>query len=128
LKKKKIEINGRIIVIPFASSEVCFISFSELCEEPLGAADYLELSEYFNTLILQAIPRLNSDSQDSAKRFVTLVDALYENKVKLICSAEVRPEELYVDGAGSFEFTRTVSRLIEMQSLEYMNSSHILKD
>jgi len=127
VEEKKIVINSRIIVIPFASNDVCFISFSELCEQPLGAADYLELSGYFSTLILKGIPCLNSDNQDAAKRFVTLVDALYENKVKLICSAEVKPEELYVEGVGSFEFIRTVSRLIEMQSLEYMNSSYILK-
>ena len=101
-----------------------FITFSELCEQPLGPGDYLKIAEVFKTLIVSGIPKINAEKRDIAKRFVTLVDALYDFKAKLICSAEVEPEKLYPDGEGAFEFKRTVSRLMEMQSPHYMSLPH----
>ena len=83
-------------------------------------ADYLRLSHAFQTLILENVPQLGPHNRNEAKRFVTLVDALYETRTKLIMSAEVEPHELYLHGDGVFEFERTASRLIEMRSAEYL--------
>jgi cell division protein ZapE len=91
----------------------------------MGAADYLCIAEHFHTVLLRNIPRLTPRNRDRAWRFTTLVDALYEKKVKLICSAEAPPDRLYVEGDGAFEFQRVVSRLMEMQSPEYLGLDHI---
>ena len=91
-------------------------SFAELCGRPLGPADYLALAEAVDVLILEDVPRLFRASYNEAKRFVTLIDALYEARVRLFVSAAAPPEELYAEGEGSFEFARTASRLVEMQS------------
>ena len=96
-----------------------------MCNQPLGAGDYLALAKQFRVLIVSRIPQLGKDNNDAAKRFITLVDALYEHKVKLICSAEVEPGKLYVEGHGVFEFERAVSRLLEMQSSDYFKLQHI---
>jgi cell division protein ZapE len=93
--------------------------------QPLGSADYTEIAREFSTLIMADIPKLSADKRNEAKRFMTLIDALYEHKVKLICTAEVPAQELYTQGDGVFEFKRTVSRLIEMQSEGYLRSKHI---
>ena len=85
---------------------------------------YLAIAKCFHTLVLASIPRMGPSMRNQAKRFVTLIDALYEAKVNLICSAEAGPNELYIEGDGAFEFERTSSRLIEMQSLEYMALPH----
>jgi len=119
-----LDVHGRAIEIPKVAEGVAMASFSDLCDKPLGAADYLTIAERFNTLLLRGIPRLGPQKRDQAKRFVTLIDALYESKVNLICSAEVPPTELYTEGDGAFEFERTVSRLMEMQSAEYMAKPH----
>ena len=103
------------------------MSFSELCMRPLGAGEYLKIAEIFKTLILSDIPLIDIYNNDAAKRFVTLIDALYEARVKLICSAAAEPDKLYPKGHGKFEFKRTTSRLIEMQSLHYMSLSHVLR-
>jgi cell division protein ZapE len=95
-------------------------SFEELCEQPLGAADYLEIACDFTTVIMADIPRLTEAKRNEAKRFTTLIDALYDHKVNFICTAEVAPQELYTQGDGVFEFQRTISRLIEMQSQSYL--------
>ncbi|PJN95992.1 cell division protein ZapE, partial [Amaricoccus sp. HAR-UPW-R2A-40] len=86
---------------------------------PLGPADYLALAEAVEVLILDDVPCLRASQANEAKRFVTLIDALYEAKVRLIASAETTPESLYLEGTGAFEFARTVSRLSEMRSLDW---------
>jgi cell division protein ZapE len=99
-------------------------SFRRLCGEPRGAADYLAIARTYHTVIVVGIPVMGPDSRNEAMRFVTLIDALYENKVKLFATAAAEPEDLYPAGDGSFEFARTVSRLNEMQSAEYMAEGH----
>jgi cell division protein ZapE len=94
-------------------------SFEELCEAPLGPADYLAIAGEVEVLILEDIPILGRARNNEAKRFVTLVDALYEGKVRLVCSAAAEPEGLYPEGEGAFEFARTASRLHEMRSAEW---------
>jgi cell division protein ZapE len=115
-----LSIHGRRVRIAQATDDVGRASFEELCENPLGAADYLAIAERFDAFFIDAIPRLGWSQNNEAKRFVTLIDALYEAKVRLYCSAMTPPEEIYTEGAGAFEFGRTVSRLAEMQSAGYM--------
>jgi cell division protein ZapE len=117
-------VKGREVVIPLAADDIAFSEFGELCERPLGPADYLTLASRFDVLLLSGIPRLSPLKRNEAKRFVTLIDALYEHRVKLICSAERPAEELYPEGDGAFEFQRTVSRLHEMRSETYIGSQH----
>jgi cell division protein ZapE len=119
-----LSVQGRDIVIPKAAEGVAMAEFSDLCEQPLGPGDYLEVARCFHTLILKGIPQLVPVKRNEAKRFVTLIDALYEARVNLICSADAPPESLYPQGDGAFEFERTVSRLMEMQSPEYMEMAH----
>jgi len=117
-----LSIGGRTLTVPQAAVGVARFSFADLCERPLGAADYLKIAEVFHTVILSGIPQLGWEKRNEAKRFVILIDALYEAKVRLIASAEVAPEALYPQGDGSFEFARTVSRLTEMQSQDYLKA------
>ena len=119
-----IEVKGRIVKIPIAAAGVARISFMKLCGEPLGPADYLNIAGRYHTLILDDIPRMGESLKNEARRFITLIDALYENKVNLICSANAPAQELYVLGDGAFEFQRLVSRLMEMQSEEYVALPH----
>jgi len=119
-----LQVQGRKIEIPLAAEGVAMASFTDLCERPLGAADYLAIAECFHTLLLRGIPRLGPEKRNEAKRFVTLIDALYEAKVNLICSADAPAEALYMEGDGAFEFQRTVSRLMEMRSADYMAIPH----
>ena len=114
---------GRTLPVSQAAKGVARFGFTELCEEALGAADYLAIARVYHTVILAGIPQMGPDQRNAAKRFVTLIDALYDNGIKLICSAQVRPEELYETGDGTFEFARTASRLIEMQSHDYFEAS-----
>ncbi|MCX7863526.1 MAG: AFG1/ZapE family ATPase, partial [Novosphingobium sp.] len=94
------------------------------CGEARGAADYLAIAQAYHTVIIVGIPIMGPEKRNEAARFVTLIDALYENKVKLIATAAADPEQLYVAGTGRFEFERTVSRLNEMQSAAYMALGH----
>ena len=103
---------------------MAFVDFDELCAKPLGPGDYLAIAGRFHTLMISGIPKLGPHNRNEAKRFVTLIDALYEAKVNLICTAAVPPIELYTEGDGAFEFERTVSRLMEMQSADYIAQSH----
>ncbi|TNE39622.1 MAG: cell division protein ZapE [Alphaproteobacteria bacterium] len=114
-----LEVKGRKVILPRTAKGVAMASFEALCGAALGAGDYLALAGAFDTLILAGIPALGPENRNEAKRFVTLIDALYESHTKLIASADVPVEQLYLTGDGSFEFARTVSRLIEMQSVEY---------
>jgi cell division protein ZapE len=108
-----------------AGGKVARFAFHELCEVALGASDYLALATHFDALVLEGVPQMNPLMRNEAKRFVTLIDALYEHQTALVCSAAVPPEELYAKGDGHFEFQRTVSRLMEMQSREYLAKSHL---
>jgi cell division protein ZapE len=104
---------------------IAWLTFGELCVRPLGAGDYLELARVCHTVLLQGIPALTPEHRNEARRFVTLVDALYDHRVKLIATAATAPEGIYPAGDGNFEFARTVSRLIEMQSETYLAQAHI---
>jgi cell division protein ZapE len=115
---------GRTLHVPKSLKGVAVFSFKRLCGEPRGAADYLAVARIYHTVIIVGIPAMGPEMRNEATRFVTLVDALYENKVKLFASAAAEPEGLYGTGDGSFEFERTVSRLKEMQSAEYMAEGH----
>ncbi|MEO1090311.1 MAG: cell division protein ZapE [Pseudomonadota bacterium] len=118
-----VEVGSRRLAVPRASFGVAWFAFEDLCEEALGAADYLALADRFHTLVLEDVPRLTPDKRNEARRFVTLVDALYERGMHLVCSADGAPDELYPDGEGAFEFQRTVSRLMEMQSADYVEKA-----
>jgi cell division protein ZapE len=120
-----VEVLGRKVVLSAVHGNVALTSFDELCMHALGPADYLEIGRRFDIVILADIPKMTTEKCNEAKRFVTLIDALYEHKVKLICTAEVPAQELYTAGEGSFEFERTVSRLIDMQSESYLHIEHI---
>ncbi len=111
-----LRVQGRDVVIPAFRDGVARATFWDLCGRSLGPADYLALAKAVRVLILEDIPRLSSENYNQAKRFVTLIDALYEARVRLIASAADRPENLYIEGEGAFEFGRTASRLSEMQS------------
>ncbi|HBC09667.1 MAG TPA: cell division protein ZapE, partial [Rhodospirillaceae bacterium] len=117
-------VNGRSIDIPLAAEGVAFTTFSDLCARPLGAGDYLAIAEKFHSVVMNGVPKLGPDKRDQAKRFVTLIDALYDARVNFVCAADAPPTELYTQGDGAFEFERTVSRLIEMQSPEYIAQPH----
>lgn len=120
-----ITVKGRKIVIPAAAHQVARFSFSDLCEQPLGPTDYLELGAQFCTVILDDIPALGPDERNAARRFVTLIDALYEHRSVLICSAATPPDTIYDGDDWKFEFQRTVSRLIEMQAEDYIRQRHV---
>ncbi|MBQ2261259.1 MAG: AFG1 family ATPase [Loktanella sp.] len=111
-----LHVKGREVALPLFHNGVARAKFYDLCGKPLGAADYLALADAVRVLILEDIPALSRSNFNEAKRFVTLIDALYEAKVRLICSAAASPEMLYLEGEGTFEFERTASRLREMQS------------
>ena len=112
----RLPVNGRGVEVPRFASGVARATFWELCARPLGPGDFLAIAGAVKVLILEDIPQLSSSNYNEAKRFVTLIDALYEARVRLICSAADAPERLYIEGEGAFEFTRTASRLREMQA------------
>jgi cell division protein ZapE len=116
---------GRNVEVPRAAPGVAMAHFMDWCAKPMGAADFLCIADNFHTVIVAEIPKMGPDSRDKAVRFVTMIDTFYEKKVKFICSAAANPGNLYPEGDGSFEFQRTVSRLMEMQSPEYLNLEHI---
>jgi cell division protein ZapE len=115
---------GRTLHVPKSLKGVAVFSFRRLCDEPRGAADYLAIARRYHTVIVVGIPVMTADMRNEAARFVSLIDALYEHKVKLLASADAEPEGLYPAGDGSFEFQRTVSRLEEMRSAEYLAQGH----
>ena len=119
-KPDEIVLRGRRIAVPTAAKGVARFRFTDLCEAAMGAEDYLAIAQLYHTVIIAEVPQLGPAKRNEAKRFVTLIDALYEHKVKLIVSAAAEPDALYPRGHGAFEFTRTASRLHEMQSREYL--------
>jgi len=115
---------GRTLHVPKSLKGVAVFSFKRLCGEARGAADYLAIARRYHTVILVGIPIMGREMRNEANRFVTLIDALYEHRVKLLASADAEPEGLYPSGDGKFEFARTVSRLEEMRSADYLAEGH----
>lgn len=115
---------GRSIHVPKSFKGVAVFSFKRLCGEARGAPDYLAIARHFHTVIVVGIPILGPEKRNEAARFKTLIDALYEHKVKLLATADAEPANLYPEGDGAFEFERTVSRLMEMQSHDYLALGH----
>ena len=115
---------GRTLHVPKSLKGVAVFSFKKLVGQPRGAADYLAIAQRFHTVILVGIPVMTREMRNEAARFVTLIDALYEHRVKLLAAADAEPGGLYPQGDGSFEFQRTVSRLEEMRSAEYLAEGH----
>jgi cell division protein ZapE len=124
-KQDSLTIAGRRLVVPIAAAGVARFDFLALCGVPLGAGDFLALATHYHTVLIDGIPRLSPDNFDEARRFVTLIDALYEHRVKLFASAAAVPDELYRAGEGAQIFERTASRLEEMQSAEYVKLQHL---
>lgn len=121
----ELELLGRRLKVPVQARGVARFTFGDLCEQPLGPADFLAIARSFHTVMIDGIPVLSPALRNEAKRFVTLVDALYEAKAKLVATADAPPERLYPEGDGAFEFQRCVSRLNEMQSEDYRALPHI---
>ncbi len=115
---------GRMLHVPRSLKGVAVFSFKRLCHEARGASDYLAIARAYHSVVIVGIPAMGPDDRNEAARFVTLIDALYEYRVKLFASAAAEPDALYQAGDGSFEFERTASRLMEMQSAEYMALGH----
>ena len=124
-RPQRLAVFGRALEVPRAAAGVARFSFEELCGQPLGAGDYLALATHFHTLILDDIPRLSPANHDRARRFITLIDALYDHRVKLVASAGAGPDQLYARGEGARAFERTASRLEEMQSQEWLRMEHL---
>ena len=123
-------VKGRALRVPRAAMGIARFSFHELCEEPLAAPDYLTIAHAFHTLVIDCIPVMDYDARNAAKRFIILIDALYDNNVKLVASAATEPDALYraTDGYEAQEFKRTASRLIEMRSEAYLALPHGRRD
>lgn len=121
-----LNVQGHDLVLPQAAGGVARAGFADLCAQAYGASDYIALAQRFHTLVLDGIPILDFDRRNEAKRFIILIDTLYEHHVKLVASAAAEPHELYHarQGREAFEFDRTVSRLIEMRSEEYLAMPH----
>jgi cell division protein ZapE len=116
-----VTVKGRTIEVPVAAKGVARFSFSQLCERPLGAEDYLAIAKRYHTIFLEHVPRLTYDRRNEAKRFMTLVDVLYDQHRNLVITADENPQDLYSGADHAFEFQRTISRLMEMQTPGYLN-------
>ena len=119
-------VRGRPVTVPTAAMGVARFSFDDLCRQPLGAADYLKIAHEFHSLVIGGIPVMRYEQRNEAKRFITLIDTLYDNAVKLVASADAEPEDLYeaTEGVEALEFRRTASRLTEMRSQAYLALAH----
>ncbi len=124
-KAERLTVHGRTLRVPMAADKVARFDFSALCANALGAGDYLALATQYQALVLDGVPRLGPNNYDEARRFITLVDALYEHRVKLVASADAAPDELYQRGEGAQAFERTASRLMEMQSQDWLGMQHL---
>jgi cell division protein ZapE len=114
-----LKIMGRKLLVSETAKGVARFSFDQLCAKPLGTADYLALAHTFHTLFIDRIPKLKPEQHNEARRFTLLIDTLYDEKVKLVCSAAAPPFELYPEGDEAEAFKRAASRLVEMQSADY---------
>jgi cell division protein ZapE len=123
-QRQQLTINGRELSPRYCAEDTVWFGFAELCEGARSQGDYLELARFFTTIIVTDIPRMGRADDDVARRFVLLIDVLYDHQVKLICSAASSPDQLYTGKRLRFEFDRTASRLIEMQSSEYLARAH----
>ena len=119
-RKGELDIGGRKLPIPKHALGCAYFHFNDLCARPLGGADYLALAHAFHTMVIDGIPVLRPSMRNEARRFIHLIDVLYDNRILLIANAAARPENLYPSGDGRAEFARTISRLTEMQSADYM--------
>jgi len=119
-ERKDLVVKGRTLRVPQAAMGVARFTFSDLCEKPLGAVDYLHIARNFHTLLLERIPILGPHRRNEARRFINLIDTLYDSRVCLVATADAEPDRLYVAGDGADLFERTVSRLMEMRSETYL--------
>jgi cell division protein ZapE len=124
-KPTTLRVMGRTLPVPAAAEGVARFDFSALCETALGAGDYLALATHFHTLVLDGVPRLSPEKFDAARRFVTLIDTLYDHRVKLVASADAAPDALYAEGENARMFERTASRLEEMQGSDWLSLPHL---
>jgi cell division protein ZapE len=124
---KTLIVLGRRLGVPQAAKGVARFSFDDLCGQPLAAADYLEIAHHFHTLLIDNIPVLSPAERNEARRFILLIDTLYDEHVKLVCSAAAPPRTLYPSGDGAEAFRRTTSRLVEMQSEDYLRHGHAVR-
>ena len=116
----ELTVQGRVLKFPKTARGVLLSDFEALCESNRSPAEYLEIAQAFHTVIIEGVPEMGAHMRNAAKRFVTLIDSLYETRTKLVMSAAVEPDDLYEKGDGAFEFERTVSRLMEMRTEEYL--------
>ena len=121
---RSVDINQRPLTLLADAPGVAWATFSTLCEEPRGAVDYVEMAREYHTVLIEQIPLLGRDKEDAARRFINLVDEFYDRNVKLIATAAEAPEALYDGSRLRFEFDRTVSRLQEMRTEEYLKAEH----
>ncbi len=129
-RSREIPIKGRVLHVPCSAHGVARFSFADLCEMPLAASDYLRLAHDYHTILVDRVPVMDHAGRNAAKRFISLIDTLYDNAVKLMASAEADPVSLYLadEGVEANEFKRTASRLIEMSSESYLALPHGRKD
>ena len=120
----ELDINGRVMTAHRHADDIVWFDFKELCDGPRSQNDYIELAREFHAVIISGVPQMNVDSDDQARRFINLIDEFYDRSVKVIISAAAPIHELYLGGKLSFEFDRTESRLLEMQSHEYLEQAH----
>ena len=124
LKDEPLTVENRIIVARKVSNDVAWFDFRELCDGPRSQNDYIELGKIYSAIILSNVEQMGEDHEDVARRFINLVDEFYDRNIKLIISAEVALKDLYVGNRLQFEFQRTSSRLLEMQSHEFLARPH----
>jgi cell division protein ZapE len=119
-------IRGREIAVPEAEMGVARVAFADLCQKPLGAADFLKIARSFHTVLVDGVPVIRDGERNAARRLISLIDTFYDNRVKLVVSAETEPAGIYTasEGAEAFAFKRAVSRLIEMRSEAYLALPH----
>ncbi len=124
-RSETLTVMGHRLDVPLSANGVARFDFEALCGQPLGAGDYLALATHYHAVVLDGVPRLSPDNHDRARRFIVLVDALYDHRVKLVASADTWPDQLYQRGEGARAFERTASRLEEMQSQDYLGLAHL---
>jgi cell division protein ZapE len=124
-RPETLHLQGRDFLVRRAAKGVAWFDFAELCQAPLGPADFLAIATHFHSIILDGVPRLTPERRNEARRLINLIDELYEHRVHLICAAEALPDALYPEGQAAELFRRTASRLIEMQSADYLAQSHL---